>query len=229
LFNILTMSTEISTESQGTRSFIEEARRTQIVECAIDTIAEVGYAKASMERIAKRAGISRSLISYHFAGKDELIAQVLVTVYADGGAFMGPRIEAERSAAGQLRAYIQSNLDYMRAHPNRMVAVVEIVTGGALGEGLPGIDPSAADEQILAPLEALFRWGQAEGEFRGFDPRVMARAVRSVIDGIPPHISDPDFDLDVCAREVTTLFDLATRSWEVAQGHPPAEAGSEAP
>jgi AcrR family transcriptional regulator len=221
------METVSYTEGQGRRSFIEEARRAQIVACAIDTIAEVGYAKASMERIAKRAGISRSLISYHFAGKDELIAQVLGTVYADGAAFMAPRIQAERSAGGQLRAYIQSNLDYMRLHPNRMVAVVEIVTGGALGEGLPGVDPSAADEQILAPLEALFRWGQAEGEFRSFDARVMARAVRSVIDGIPPHISDPDFDLDVCARELTTLFDVATRNWGVAQRQGPPEPGSE--
>lgn len=206
------MQPESKQDGQERRSFIEAARRAQIVECAIDTIAEVGYANASMARIAERAGISRGLISYHFAGKDELLAQVIFTVYEEGAAFMVPRIDAETTAAGQLRAYIESNLDYMRAHPNRMVAIVEIIASGVVATGLPGIDPVEGDRAQTAPLEELFRKGQADGEFRAFDPRVMARAVRNVIDGIPPHISDPDLDLGACAREVTTIFELATRA-----------------
>ena len=200
------------------RSFIEAARRAQIVESAIAVIAEVGYANTSMARIARRAGISRGLISYHFSGKDELIAQVLVTVYAEGGAFMEPRVTAETTAAGQLRAYIQSNIDYMRAHPERMVAVVDIISGGALADEGLGVDLATAEEQSLAPLLEIFRRGQEGGEFRRFDPRTMARAVRSVIDAIPPHISEPGLDLAASAHELTTLFDLATRSPQAATG-----------
>lgn len=217
--------------SQETRSFIEAARRAQIVECAIEVIAEVGYTNASMARIAERAGISRGLISYHFAGKDELITQVLITVFADAARFMEPSVAAEPTAAGQLRAYIQSNVDYMRTHPNRIVAIVEILSGGAVADGTLGIDPIEAEERGLAPLVELFRHGQENGEFREFDPRVMARAVRSVIDGIPPHMSDPDLDLDTYARELTTLFDLATRNPETTSGAPEAsldEAGEQA-
>jgi AcrR family transcriptional regulator len=52
------------------RTFTEEARRTQIVTAAIETIAELGYAQTSFTQIAKRAGLSgTSLISYHFTGK----------------------------------------------------------------------------------------------------------------------------------------------------------------
>lgn len=211
-------------EGQGTRSFIEAARRAQIVESAIEVIAEVGYARASMARIAERAGISRGLISYHFAGKHELIAQILVKVFADGAAFMGPRIEGEATATGQLRAYIRSNIDYMRTHPSRMVATVEILSGGALVDGTLGIDVDKAEQQALTPLVELFRHGQRNGEFRKFDPQVMARAVRNVIDGIPPHMSDPDLDLDAYARELTELFDLATRNPGTASGHAQASA-----
>jgi hypothetical protein len=39
---------------------------------AIDTIAEVGCARASLGRTAERFGVSKGLISYHFAGRDEL-------------------------------------------------------------------------------------------------------------------------------------------------------------
>jgi AcrR family transcriptional regulator len=214
---------ESQRSGQDARSFIEMARRAQIVESAIDTIAEVGFANASMERIAKRAGISRGLISYHFAGKDELIAQVLITVFSDGAAFMVPRIDAEPTPARQLRAYIESNLEYMRAHPNRMTATVEIVLGGAIAKGLPGIDPDQAEG--LAHLEELLRQGQAAGEFRDFDPTFMARAIRNVIDGIPPHVSDPGFDMDACIRELTTLFELATRSGELPAGSGETQSG----
>jgi AcrR family transcriptional regulator len=196
-------------DGQERRSFIEAARRAQIVESAIEVIAEVGYAKTSMARIAQRAGISRGLISYHFAGKDELIGQVLVTVFGDVAAYMGPRVEAESTAAGRLRAYLQSNLDYMNAHRGRIVALVEIVSSGVLN-GL-GVDPIQAENEALAPLVELFRQGQADGEFRRFDPLVMARAVRGVVDSMAPHVADPGFDLNLCAREVTTMFELATR------------------
>lgn len=198
-------------DGQSRASFIEEARRAQIVAAAVETIAEVGYARASMARIASRAGISRGLISYHFAGKAELINQVFTTVYTDGATFMGPRIDAETTPTGRLRAYITSNLEYMRAHPERMVAVVEILTGGGLAD-LSGLDPAETDRHLLGPLEELFRDGQARGEFRDFDPTVMARIVRGAIDAVPPLLSiDPDLDLDRYIREIVTAIDFATR------------------
>jgi TetR/AcrR family transcriptional regulator, fatty acid metabolism regulator protein len=43
------------------RSFVSNARRAQIVEAAIETVAEVGYANASLARIAVRPGISKGV------------------------------------------------------------------------------------------------------------------------------------------------------------------------
>lgn len=194
-----------------TRSFIEEARRAQIVTAAVETIAEVGYQRASMGRIGARAGISRGLISYHFAGKSELISQVITTIYGDAAAFMTPMIDAETTPAGQLRAYIGSNLEYIRAYPARMVAIVEILTSGGLAD-LPDADPAEFDRQMLLPLEQLFSEGQKTGEFRDFDVTVMARIVRSAIDLVPTALSrDPDLDIDRYLREITTAIDHATR------------------
>ncbi|MEV7908062.1 TetR family transcriptional regulator, partial [Streptomyces anulatus] len=50
---------------QNTKSFIERARRAQIIASAIEVIAEHGFANASLARIAKHAGISKGVISYH--------------------------------------------------------------------------------------------------------------------------------------------------------------------
>ncbi len=108
------------------RTFIETARRAQIAAAAIDTIAEVGYAGASFARIAERVGISRGLISYHFAGKDDLIKQVVHEAAEEAKAYIRPRILAEPTGPGMLRAYIESNLAFMRDHRNNVIAMIEI-------------------------------------------------------------------------------------------------------
>ncbi len=193
-------------DGQKRKTFVEAARRAQIVDSAIEVVAAAGYAKASLAEIARHAGISRGLISYHFSGKPELIGEVLATVFTDVAAHIGPRVEAQTTAAGQLRAYIEANLAYMDRHRSRIAALVEIISGGGLG-----VDPAQAEEDGLGPVVELFRRGQAAGEFRSFDPYVMARALRSVIDSMAPRLSDSGLNLPAAARELTTLFELATR------------------
>ena len=67
-------------------SFIEEARRRQIIDTAIRTIATRGYSRTSLAEIAREAGISKGVISYHFEGKGEEEA----TTAADPTAGMEP-------------------------------------------------------------------------------------------------------------------------------------------
>ena len=205
------MVTEPGTER---RTFIENARRQQIVGAAIDTIAEVGYAQASLARIAARIGISKGVISYHFAGKDDLIRQVVIDVVEAGRAYILPRVFAESTGPAMLRAYIESNLAFMREHRNYMVAVVEILRNGAFttdsGRRVDGQDVDVAAHLLKEQLARL----QAEGELRSdFDPGVMAVAIRATIDVVPQRlVRDPDFDIDSYSREVITIFDLATRA-----------------
>jgi TetR/AcrR family fatty acid metabolism transcriptional regulator len=205
------MVTEPGTEQ---RTFTEMARRRQIVAAAIDTIAEVGYGQASLARIAARIGISKGVISYHFAGKDDLIKQVVVDVVEAGRAYIIPRVFAERSGPAILRAYIESNLAFMRENRNYMVAVVEILRNGAFttdgGRRVDGRDIDVATRLLEEQLARL----QAVGELRrDFDPGAMAVAVRAAIDVVPQRlVLDPDFDIDKYAREIANIFDLATRA-----------------
>jgi hypothetical protein len=56
------------------------------------------------------------------------------------------------------------------------------------------------------------RDGQDTGEFRPFDPRVMAIAVRRVIDGFTFRVlAVPDVDAQAFTAEVVALFEHATR------------------
>ena len=196
------------------RTFTEQARRQQIVGAAIDTIAEVGYGQASLARIAARVGISKGVISYHFAGKDDLMKQVVTDVVEAGRAYILPRVFGESTGPAMLRAYIESNLTFMRDHRNYMVALVEIIRNGAFttdsGRRVDGQDIDVATRLLREQLARL----QAGGELRSdFDPGVMAVAIRATIDVVPHRlVLDGNFDIDKYASEIAIIFDLATRS-----------------
>lgn len=193
-------------------TFTEAARRAQIVTAAIDTIAELGYGQASLARIAERAGASKGVISYHFAGKDDLIREVVAQVLAKAEAYMIPRILAESSGAGTLRAYIESNLAFMREHRNHLVAFLEIFLNARGEAGSRLLDERSLDRTVTS-LEQLLAHFQTVGDFRDdFDPLVMAVAIRGAIDQVPPRLArDPSLDVDRYARELAALFDRATR------------------
>ena len=206
------MRSDSEPSGQRNLTFTEAARRAQIVMAAIDTIAEVGYGQASLARIAERAGTSKGVISYHFAGKDDLIREVVAEVLAAGEAYMLPRILAQSSGPDLLRAYIESNLAFIRENRRQLIAVLEIFLNarGEAGDRL--LDERALDHTVTL-LEQLLAHFQAVGDFRAdFDPLVMAVAIRGAIDQVPSRLARyPDLDVDGYARELVALFDRATR------------------
>lgn len=197
-----------TTPGRPSRTFTELARRQQIVGAAISTIAEVGYRHASFAQIAKRAGLSSTgLISYHFAGKDELIREVVGAILADISAFMAHRMAAATRPAEALRSYIEGNVAYISAHGEQMKALMDIFLAGAFRYD------ADAEAAAVSPLAGIFTAGQDAGEFRTFDPSVMAALVQRAIDGLPFLLDlRPDLDVAAYGREVVTVFDLATRT-----------------
>jgi TetR/AcrR family fatty acid metabolism transcriptional regulator len=195
-------------------TFTETARRAQIVQATIETIAELGFAQASYTQIARRAGLSSNgLISYHFAGKDDLIEQVVAEVVAAGQAFMVPRVEAAAGARARLRAYIESNLEFMATHRAHMSAVVEIFNALPREREGQAAPYAARHEAGIAQLAGYLDEGRRSGELRVFSTRVMAVTIRAAIDAVGFHLSaDPELDLAEYARELADLFDRATRA-----------------
>jgi AcrR family transcriptional regulator len=192
---------------QDERSFTASARRAQIVRAAIETVADLGFPAASFARIAERAGLSSTrLISYHFAGKSELVAAMVTDVVSALGQFVGERVRDEVTPGNSLRAYLVANVEFTAAHRCEMKALLAIFTSGKFSfNALQQVD-------VLAPLESMLRAGQASGEFRSFDVTVMAAVVQRCIEALPFLLeSHPHIDPDTYAAEITALFDLATR------------------
>jgi TetR/AcrR family fatty acid metabolism transcriptional regulator len=207
----LSMRTKNTSDEQKHPTFIEAARRTQLIECAIETIATLGYAQASLAQIAKRAGVSKSVIAYYFSSKEELIEQSVREIYIDAAHFIGPRVGEQPTAQLRLQAYIQAHVEYISTHLMQMMAIMEVALNFRTAEGKLRFGV-ATEKPVLTALETLLLKGQQEGDFRDFDLHVMAVTIRRAIDALSPlFIADPTLDADVYARELVTLFDRATR------------------
>jgi AcrR family transcriptional regulator len=195
------------------RTFINEARRAQIMAAAITTIAELGYAKASFARITEAAGLSSPrMISYHFTDKDGLIHEILRHVYGAGAAFIAERVAAATTATDRLTAYLQANLQFIHQHSAEMIALNEIGPHVRTPTDRPYTSVSAQEPGVVS-LEKLLGQGQTDGEFRDFDTRSMAVIIRSAVDRAAERLrEEPDFDFDTYAREVVTTFTIATRA-----------------
>jgi AcrR family transcriptional regulator len=195
----------MSVNSVG-RSVTSSARREQIVAAAVATIADLGYARASFARIAEHAGLSSTrFISYHFAGRGELMAAVVSTVITSMGEHVGRRVAGQPTAAGMLSSYIKSVVGFIDTNRAPMIALTEILLGAGFDDGV------AADRSATADLESILRSGQSSGEFRDFDPWVMATTVQRSVDGLPFALqADPFIDCAAYAGELVTIFALAT-------------------
>ncbi|MFI9718899.1 TetR/AcrR family transcriptional regulator [Streptomyces sp. NPDC052396] len=206
------MEAKDSTDKQKARgrTFTEEARRAQIVGAAIEVIAEVGYAKATFTRIARQAGLSSTgMISYHFSGKDDLMAEVVAEVMRVNGAYMLSRIDSQTTPSGRLRAHIESNIGLLKDHPKHVRALVEVL--GNLQDDRTQ-EFSSAMELLIGEMAERMRLAQEAGELREFDPLVMAFAIRGAIDAVITQASRlPDFDATAYGRELADIFDRATR------------------
>jgi AcrR family transcriptional regulator len=198
--------------SDGRRTFTDLARRAQIARCAAEAIAEVGYADASMAEIARRAGVAKSVVSYHFSDKEGLMGEVLRTALATYARFMESRMAGATSVSDKLRAYLTGTAAYVVEHRSLHVAVIEIAFNATSADGRPLV----ATMPLRAPepsVEDILRQGQRDGELRDFDVGVVGGVIRSAVTHamVMQQRADPGTDLGGYAEELIRLFDLGIR------------------
>lgn len=204
-------------ETRSVNSFIDAARRAQILACAIETIAEEGYLRASVVRIAQRAGISRGVITYRYPGKHDLVLDLITEIYVTAARIMLPAVDAAPASAGKLAAYIRSNGAFIDTHRAHAMTVLDAWTSFRTDDGRR-LDQLLATHPVppeMARLDPgwILREGQERGEFGDFPVRSTSTALRGAIDGAVLQLSqDPAFDVTGYIEDLVHLFDRATRS-----------------
>jgi betaine-aldehyde dehydrogenase len=97
-------------DGAGTREVPEEARRQQLIEVTIDSLAHVGYVGSTLAQIAQRAGVSPGLVAHYFGDKDGLFEAAFRTLARGIGERMRERLRRANTPRGRVQAVIDTNL-----------------------------------------------------------------------------------------------------------------------
>lgn len=199
------------------RTFTETARREQIVACAMDVIAEVGYPQTSIRKIADRAGIAMSVVLYHFGTKDGLIEAVIASMYQTALETVPPAIDRARTQTDKLAAYIHSSIDYFDTHRAQLAALAQLGTSykpsGGKHLGDLGLTPELSEQLTELDPSTILRAGQKSGEFCYFPVDSIAIALQGAVNAVVEKIlRDPKFDAHRYSEDLVKMFGRVVRN-----------------
>jgi AcrR family transcriptional regulator len=190
-----------STPGERPPTFIEQARRAQLVDATIGLVARHGYAGASLARIAESARISKATVLYHFPSKDAVVRAAYDAVIEGLTAHVGAAVAAHTGAAA-VEAYIRSLVGHLHERPERARVIAEAIRGDEEVTDRP--DSRARWQTVAGFVEAA----REAGDYRAdVDPRVTAIMINGAIDAmVAERMTDPAFDTPGAAEQLITML-----------------------
>lgn len=176
------MRTDTDAREIKPETLAARARREQIIHAAGEVVAELGYANASVARIAERAGISKGVITYHFETKDEILRLVAKQLFERCREHLEAREDRESGAATHLRTLIVAELEFFASHRTEFIAMGEIMANHRDPDFSRAFETVAAEE--IRELSAILDKGQRAGEFRAFDTDRVAEIIYHCKNGV---------------------------------------------
>ena len=159
-----------------------EKRRIEILEATCDVVIERGFAGTRVADVAKKLSVSNSLIHYHFASKEELLAAAFEHYAHKDLLDMQRDIDSAPTNVAKLWRLIESYV------PEGSDDVEWMIWIDAWGEALrnPKMRPISQelDAQSIAVFEKTLRAGNESGEFHCVHPRESATRISGLIDGL---------------------------------------------
>lgn len=148
-------------------------REQQLLELAEELFAERGYEGASMDELARRAGVSKPVIYDIVGSKEALFGRCFERAGEELAAVMVEAAAAHRGdIEGLLRASALAFLDFIASHERAWAVLYELDAGGRTAEHV----------RIIRARQAALAAGQMTEQAPGLSPQ-RAQAVAYMVNG----------------------------------------------
>jgi len=153
----------------------KEERAPEILEAALASFAEKGFAGTRMDDIAKRAGITKGTIYLYFKSKEELFKALARQSIGERIAAITVQLEgADGPAAEQLR-FVLTTLGHFASTSDRVVLPRVLLAEAGNFPELAEFWRKEIIDRGLGLFEMIVKRGIARGEFRKMVPGHAAR------------------------------------------------------
>jgi len=181
---------------------LRDFRMDQILDAATAVFGKVGYAAASIERIAEEAGIARSTVYVYFPNKDLLLNQCLARHRVALGARVSEAIEGAVGFENRLAAFFTAVLGYVGEVSEFFRALMGVrgidpFFGASSSSEVPTPELETLREEVGVLVDRLFREAIAEGEISPESEELSRQALPLLLYGalmrrtIAPGPADP--------------------------------------
>lgn len=184
------------------------AKREEILDVALDTIAKSGYDAATIRTIAEAAGLSKTGVGHHFASKHELLTAVLARRDESG-------VEATHDAGPELLFDAIRDAIATRAKDTGLTELYIRLAAEAT-------DPAnVAHDFFVDRYRRLEEFGVAElaelqragGAPRSIDPQVLSVLIAALVDGLQLRLLyDPALDQEAVVDALRELLAAAAKA-----------------
>src|SRR5215475_288501 len=164
--------------SASPRDEAEDARRVQLIEVTIDSLAEVGFVGTTLAEIARRAGVSPGLVAHYFGDKDGLLEAAFRSLARSLAARVRARLALAASPRGRVQAVIDTNLAPEEFDRRTGTAWVAFWGQVLHVEGLKRVQ-TAYQRRMLSNLRS-----DLKKIIPGEDARTLASMIAAMIDGV---------------------------------------------
>jgi AcrR family transcriptional regulator len=169
-----------------TKKESKDKRVSDIIYAAVDEFLESGYERASMESIARRAGISKGGLYHHFKSKDEIFLLANTELHKPLSKMMEQALR-KSSAAEALTWYIKNYLKYWKSHKTEMVfyalSMAKMLDSPSLWKMY-----ERYIESYIAFFKSLYERGISSGEFIPHSAYDSAVLLMGALDGIAGYL-----------------------------------------
>lgn len=196
------------------RANITANRRSEIVDATVHIMAARGWNETSIDEIAKEAGISRGLVSYHFKDKNELLSGVLDRARELFIDTVREATTSTRDVAEQMTFATRAAILQARDNPVAFHVFLHF-SASAQRDAVLGAQVRYLYQNFRSVIADGIRRGQAAGAFRpDLDAELVTARHQGAIIGVALQwLLDPGaFDLDATAELTVEMLMGAIRA-----------------
>lgn len=158
--------------------------RRDLISATIDSIATKGFAETTLEKVSKRAGVSRGLVNFHFVSKEKLLMETLEQLSEEYAASWRKAMEkADPDPVSRLVALIESDF-HPRVCTRKKVAVWYAFLGEARSRPTYTTVCKGWDRSFSNVMEDCCKAVAELGDYESVDYVVVARALGALIDSL---------------------------------------------
>ncbi|MCP3098246.1 TetR/AcrR family transcriptional regulator [Myxococcus sp. K15C18031901] len=184
--------------------------RIAILEAAGEIFARFGFKKASIEDIARKAGVGKGSIYLHFESKEALFEAIVLRSHEQGISELKTRVQQATTSEEKLRAYIRCKFEQQARKPGgHTIELSHLFDLGVQAMKAKDLVPRMRAAET-AVLEGIIEEGVAQGVFMTASPALTAQGLQELI-SVPTlrmMVEEPDARFH---QSLETCFDLFIR------------------